>query len=49
MSENFKQMLAESGLPTEETQIRQEFERLTAEEGLITNESILAINYCHCC
>ena len=37
MSENFKQMLAESGLPTEETQIRQEFERLTAEEGLITN------------
>lgn len=39
MSENFKQMLAESGLPTEETQIRQEFERLTAEEGLITNTS----------
>lgn len=39
MSENFKQMLAESGLPTEETQIRQEFERLTSEEGLITNTS----------
>lgn len=39
MSEQFKQMLAESGLPIEETQIRQRFEQLTAEEGLITNTS----------
>ena len=38
-SENFKAMLAENGLPTEEGQIRQHFERLTAEEGLITNTS----------
>lgn len=39
MNEDFKQMLAESGLPTEEVQIRQEFERLTEQEGLITNTS----------
>lgn len=40
MSEtNFKTMLAESGLPTEEAQIRQHFEQLTEGEGLITNTS----------
>ena len=39
MSEDFKQMLAESGLPVEETQIRQKFEELTAEENIITNTS----------
>jgi uncharacterized phage protein gp47/JayE len=39
MSEDFKQMLAESGLPVEETQIRQKFEELTAQENLITNTS----------
>ncbi|EGP03106.1 hypothetical protein FP3_000031 [Pasteurella phage vB_PmuM_CFP3] len=36
---DFKQMLEENGLPTEETQIRQEFESLTDESGLITNTS----------
>lgn len=39
MSENFKQMLAETGLPVEETQIRQKFEELTAQENIITNTS----------
>ena len=39
MAENFKAILQESGLPLEETQIRQEFERLTSEQGLITNTS----------
>ena len=39
MSEDFKQMLAETGLPVEETQIRQNFEELTAQENLITNTS----------
>ena len=39
MSEEFKQMLAETGLPLEETQIRQKFEELTAQENLITNTS----------
>lgn len=39
MSENFKAILAESGLPTEEQQIRQQFEQLTEQEGLITNTS----------
>lgn len=38
-SENFKAMLRDSGLPTEETEIRQQFERLTEQEGLITNTS----------
>lgn len=37
--ENFKALLSESGLPTEETQIRQHFEQLTEQEGLITNTS----------
>ncbi|HII3693885.1 TPA: baseplate J/gp47 family protein [Pasteurella multocida] len=36
---DFKQMLEENGLPTEETQIRQEFEKITNEAGLITNTS----------
>ncbi|HDR1127421.1 hypothetical protein HID67_07705 [Pasteurella multocida] len=36
---DFKQMLEENGLPTEETQIRQEFEKITDEVGLITNTS----------
>ncbi|MFD1806257.1 baseplate J/gp47 family protein [Pasteurella oralis] len=36
---DFKQMLEENGLPTEETQIRKEFEKITAEAGLITNTS----------
>lgn len=39
MSEDFKQMLAETGLPVEETQIRQKFEDLTAQENIITNTS----------
>lgn len=39
MSEDFKQMLAETGLPVEETQIRQKFEELTAKENIITNTS----------
>lgn len=39
MSEDFKQMLAEKGLPVEETQIRQKFEELTAQENIITNTS----------
>nr|DAY04011.1 MAG TPA: Baseplate J like protein [Caudoviricetes sp.] len=39
MSEDFKQMLAESGLPVEEGQIRQKFEELTAQENIITNTS----------
>lgn len=39
MSSEFKQILVEAGLPTEEAQIRQEFEKLTAQEGLITNTS----------
>ena len=32
-------MLAETGLPVEETQIRQKFEELTAQENIITNTS----------
>ncbi|MDA3979046.1 baseplate J/gp47 family protein [Gallibacterium sp. AGMB14963] len=36
---NFEQILRESGLPTQETEIRQQFERITAEENLITNTS----------
>lgn len=39
MSENFKALLAESGLPIEEQQIRQHFEQMTEQEGLITNTS----------
>ncbi|WGE32559.1 baseplate J/gp47 family protein [Actinobacillus genomosp. 2] len=39
MSENFREILAETGLPVEEVQIRQEFERLTEQENLITNTS----------
>lgn len=39
MADNFKTMLKDSGLPLEETQIRQEFEQLTATENLITNTS----------
>ncbi|TID17668.1 phage protein [Avibacterium paragallinarum] len=39
MSNEFKQILVDSGLPTEESEIRQEFERLTQQEGLITNTS----------
>lgn len=39
MSEDFKQMLAETGLPVEETQIRQKFEELTTQENIITNTS----------
>lgn len=39
MNEDFKQMLEDSGLPTEEAAIRQQFEQLTAEAGLITNTS----------
>ena len=39
MSEDFKQMLAETGLPVEETQIRQKFEELTSQENIITNTS----------
>lgn len=39
MSEDFKQMLAETGFPVEETQIRQKFEELTAQENIITNTS----------
>nr|DAU94633.1 MAG TPA: Baseplate J like protein [Caudoviricetes sp.] len=39
MGEDFKQMLAETGLPVEETQIRQKFEELTAQENIITNTS----------
>lgn len=39
MTEDFKQMLAESGLPVEEGQIRQKFEELTAQENIITNTS----------
>ncbi|QNS14288.1 baseplate J/gp47 family protein [Mannheimia bovis] len=39
MTENFKQMLVESGLPVEETQIVQEFETLVEQGNLITNTS----------
>lgn len=39
MSENFKEILAESGLPLSEGEIRQKFEQLTEEEGFITNTS----------
>lgn len=39
MSEDFKTLLVEQGLPTEEAEIKQHFEDLTAEEGLITNTS----------
>ncbi|MBN6067880.1 baseplate J/gp47 family protein [Aggregatibacter actinomycetemcomitans] len=39
MAEDFKQMLAETGLPVEEMQIRQKFEELTAQENIITNTS----------
>lgn len=39
MSNEFKQILIDSGLPTEESEIRQEFEQLTKQEGLITNTS----------
>lgn len=39
MMNEFKQILQEAGLPTEETEIRQHFERLTDEQGLITNTS----------
>lgn len=39
MSNQFKQILSESGLATEESEIRQQFERLTEEQGLITNTS----------
>lgn len=39
MAEKFDEMLKESGLPLSETQIRQEFEQLTAQENLITNTS----------
>lgn len=38
MSE-FKQLLQEQGLPTEESQIKQEFENLTQQAGIITNTS----------
>ncbi|HDR1858516.1 baseplate J/gp47 family protein [Pasteurella multocida] len=39
MAENFKTILQQSGLPLEESEIRQEFERLTLQENLITNTS----------
>lgn len=39
MSNEFKQILVDAGLPTEESEIRQEFEKLTNEQGLITNTS----------
>lgn len=39
MSNEFKQILVDSGLPTEESEIRQRFENMTAKEGLITNTS----------
>ncbi|UWZ92178.1 baseplate J/gp47 family protein [[Pasteurella] aerogenes] len=39
MSENFKQILAESGLPVEEVEIRQNFDALVEQENLITNTS----------
>ncbi|URL05967.1 baseplate J/gp47 family protein [Avibacterium sp. 21-595] len=39
MSNEFKQILVDAGLPTEESEIRQEFEQLTKQEGLITNTS----------
>lgn len=35
----FEQILRESGLPTQENEIRQQFEQLTAAENLITNTS----------
>lgn len=36
---NFKQLMADSGLPTEEAEIQQHFERLTEQANLITNTS----------
>ncbi|HGO5853301.1 TPA: baseplate J/gp47 family protein [Mannheimia haemolytica] len=39
MTENFKQMLADDGLPVEEEQIVQEFNALVEKENLITNTS----------
>lgn len=39
MTENFKQILADAGLPVEEEQIRQEFNSLVEEENLVTNTS----------
>lgn len=39
MSENFYEIMQQSGLPLEEVAIRQQFERLTEQEGLITNTS----------
>lgn len=39
MSENFKQILAESGLPVEDAEIRQNFTALVEQENLITNTS----------
>ncbi|KMK51466.1 phage protein [[Actinobacillus] muris] len=39
MSNEFRQIVAESGLPIEESEIRQYFEHLTEKEGFITNTS----------
>ncbi|SUT96047.1 Uncharacterized homolog of phage Mu protein gp47 [Actinobacillus lignieresii] len=39
MSEEFKELLIDQGLPVEESEIKQQFETLTEEAGLITNTS----------
>lgn len=39
MSENFRELVRESNIPTTESEIKQEFEELTAKEGFITNTS----------
>lgn len=42
MSVDFKAILAESGLPTDEESVREKFETLTDEEGFITNTSAVS-------
>ena len=39
MTENYREIMSESGLPLDETAIKNEFQKLTAEENLITNTS----------
>ena len=39
MAENFREMVEESGIPTTEEGIKQNFEALTEKEGFITNTS----------
>lgn len=39
MKENYREIMSESGLPLDEERVKAEFQKLTAEENLITNTS----------